>query len=210
MQKRELRRSVDCRYVATDKGCEDHFARVSATLCRIQQTNIVIGPVEKLSISHVGTDSGIDVKITCTECPKAKVLVKVCANAIQNGRPVAEKTNNVTRFYPKGHHGLGEGNFKQEWAMAEAAGDEDEAPMSDAPAPPEPELIATPPAAASAPLMSNVERCIALRLIIRRWTALTPPKHCHVHPISASLSVVSRVGCLVCLAHARVSTSSTS
>ena len=41
--------------------------------------------------------------------------------------------------------------------------DEDDAPMPDAP--PEPELIDMPPAPASAPRMSNLERCIALRLV---------------------------------------------
>ena len=50
-----------------------------------------------------------------------------------------------------------------EWAMAEASDDEDDAPMPDAP--PEPELIDMPPAPASAPQMSNLERCIALRLV---------------------------------------------
>ena len=50
-----------------------------------------------------------------------------------------------------------------EWAMAEASDDEDDAPMPDAP--PEPELIDMPPAAASAPPMSNLERCVALRLV---------------------------------------------
>ena len=50
-----------------------------------------------------------------------------------------------------------------DWAMAEAADDEDDAPMPDAP--PEPELIDMPPAPASAPPMSNLERCIALRLV---------------------------------------------
>ena len=50
-----------------------------------------------------------------------------------------------------------------EWAMAEASDDEDDAPMPDAP--PEPELIDMPPAPASAPRMSNLERCIALRLV---------------------------------------------
>ena len=48
-------------------------------------------------------------------------------------------------------------------AMAEASDDEDGAPMPDAPAP-EPELIDMPSAPASAPPMSNLERCIALRL----------------------------------------------
>ena len=65
------------------------------------------------------------------------------------------------------------------WAMAEAAGDEDDAPMSDAPAPPEVELITMPRAAASAPLTSNLERCIAAS-VKQRWTAVTPPKHCHL------------------------------
>ena len=50
-----------------------------------------------------------------------------------------------------------------DWSMAEASDDEDDAPMPDAP--PEPELIDMPPAPASAPPMSNLERCIALRLV---------------------------------------------
>ena len=52
------------------------------------------------------------------------------------------------------------------WAMAEETDDEgeDDAPMPDAP--PEPELIDMPPAPASAPRMSNLERCIALRLVL--------------------------------------------
>ena len=45
-----------------------------------------------------------------------------------------------------------------DWAMAEATDDEDDAP-------PEPELIDMPPAPASAPRMSNLDRCIALRLV---------------------------------------------
>ena len=49
-----------------------------------------------------------------------------------------------------------------EWAMAEASDDEDDAPMPDAL---EPELIDMPPAPASPPPMSNMERCIALRLV---------------------------------------------
>ena len=50
-----------------------------------------------------------------------------------------------------------------DWAMAEASDDEDDAPMPDAP--PEPELIDMPPAPAYEPRMSNLERCIALRLV---------------------------------------------
>ena len=49
--------------------------------------------------------------------------------------------------------------------MTEASDDEDDAPMPDAPASPEPELIAMPPAPISAPPMFNLERCIALRLV---------------------------------------------
>ena len=51
----------------------------------------------------------------------------------------------------------------EDWAMAEASEDEDDGPMPDAP--PEPELIDMPPAPASARPMSNLERCIALRLV---------------------------------------------
>ena len=43
-----------------------------------------------------------------------------------------------------------------DWTMAEASDDEDDAPM---------ELIDMQPAPASAPLMSRLERCIALRLV---------------------------------------------
>ena len=50
-----------------------------------------------------------------------------------------------------------------DWAMAEASDDEVDAPMPDAP--PELEMIDMPPAPASAPPMSNLERCIALRLV---------------------------------------------
>ena len=50
-----------------------------------------------------------------------------------------------------------------DWAMAEASDDEDDAPMPDAP--PEAELIDMPPAPASARPISNLERCIALRLV---------------------------------------------
>ena len=51
-----------------------------------------------------------------------------------------------------------------ERAMAEASDGEDDAPMPDAP--PEPEVIDMPSAPASAPPMSNLERCIALRLAL--------------------------------------------
>ena len=44
-----------------------------------------------------------------------------------------------------------------DWAMEKVSDDEDDAPM--------PDLIDMPPAPASAPRMSNLERCIALRLV---------------------------------------------
>ena len=53
-----------------------------------------------------------------------------------------------------------------DWAMAEATDGEDDAPMPDVPmpdAPPEPELIDMSPAPASAPRMSNLERCTRAR-----------------------------------------------
>ena len=95
-----------------------------------------------------------------------------------------------------------------EWPyMAEASDDEDDPSMRDAPAPLEPELIDMPPAPACAPLMSNLERCIALRLVCGAGLVESPKKYCHLHHMSASLCVASRVGCPVCPAHARVSTS---
>ena len=81
------------------------------------------------------------------------------------------------------------------WATAEASDDEDDAPMPDAPL--EPELNDMPPAAASAPKMSSLERCIALRLVYGAGPRQRLQKIA-LHHISASLSVVSRVGCLVC------------
>ena len=50
-----------------------------------------------------------------------------------------------------------------EWAMAESSDDEDDAHMPDAP--PEPEVIDMPPTLASAPPMSNLEQCIAVRFV---------------------------------------------
>ena len=58
-----------------------------------------------------------------------------------------------------------------EWAMVEPSDGEEHAPMPDAP--PEPELIDMPPAPPFAPPMTNLERCIALRLILRRWPTLS-------------------------------------
>ena len=89
-----------------------------------------------------------------------------------------------------------------EWAMAEESDDdEDDAPMPDAPAPPEHELIAMPLVAAYAPPMSSLG-CIAQRLMHgggpRCGRKKSPPAS------SRRLSVVSRVGCLVCPALACV------
>ena len=50
-----------------------------------------------------------------------------------------------------------------DWAMAEASDDEDDAPMPDALH--EPEVVDMLPAPASTRPMSNLERCIALRLV---------------------------------------------
>ena len=75
----------------------------------------------------------------------------------------------------------------EECPMVEASDDEDDAPMPDAP---EPELIDMPPALASALPMSYMERCSALRLVYGRVNA---SKKCHLHHISASLSLLSHV-----------------
>ena len=82
-----------------------------------------------------------------------------------------------------------------DWAMAEASDDEDDAPVPDAP--PEPEIIDGPPAPASAPPMSNSERCIAPHRV-RRWTALSLNKNAQPSSYHVVLSVVSRVRCPVC------------
>ena len=92
-----------------------------------------------------------------------------------------------------------------EWAMAEVSDDEDDTPMPDAPL--ELELIDMPPAPASAPRMSGLQRCIALRLengagprkrLQKKSTCLT----------SQSLSLLSHVSVVSCvLARTRVSKS---
>ena len=94
-----------------------------------------------------------------------------------------------------------------EWAMAEAPDDEDDAPTPDAPL--EPELIDMPPALASAPPMSGLERCIALRLVCGSGPRYNASKKCHLSHISASLSLLSHVSVVSCvLVRTRVSTSS--
>ena len=52
-----------------------------------------------------------------------------------------------------------------DWARAETSDDEDDAPIPNAPASPELELIDMPPTPASGSPMLNLERCIALRLV---------------------------------------------
>ena len=69
--------------------------------------------------------------------------------------------------------------------MAESSDDEDDAPMLDTPAPPEPELIVMPPTLASATPMSNLEWCIALRLVYGAGPRRGPPKW----PLAPYLSV---------------------
>ena len=79
--------------------------------------------------------------------------------------------------------------------MAEASDDEDDAPMPVAP--PEPEVIDMPPAPVSARPMSNLERCVALRLVYGAGPTLSLKKNTTII-IPHYLSVVSRVRCPVC------------
>ena len=65
-----------------------------------------------------------------------------------------------------------------DWAMEEASDDEDDAPMPDAPL--EPEMIDMPPA--SARPVSNLEHCIALRLVATRRSH-RPQKKLPLHHI---------------------------
>ena len=83
-----------------------------------------------------------------------------------------------------------------DWAMEEASDDEDDAPMPDAL--PELEIVDMPPSPASARPMSNLEPCIALRLVATRRShrPLLPQKSLCIK--SHRLSVVSRVRCPVC------------
>ena len=82
-----------------------------------------------------------------------------------------------------------------EWAMAEASDDEDDAPMPDAP--PEPEMIDMP--LASARPMSNLERCIALRLVATRRNHRPKKIALASYHIVLLLSHVSVVPCVVSL-----------
>ena len=82
-----------------------------------------------------------------------------------------------------------------EWAMAEASDDDDDAPMPDAP--PEPEVIDMSPASASAPPVSSLERCIALRLVYGagpRWCLQKMPLASHLNvPLCCLACRLSRV-----------------
>ena len=61
------------------EACREQY-----TLPRRTRPRTVIGPVEGFFIFHIGTESGIDVKVRSTASPEAKVYAKVCANAVQN------------------------------------------------------------------------------------------------------------------------------
>ena len=75
-----------------------------------------------------------------------------------------------------------------DWAMEKASDDEDDAPM--------PDLIDMPPALASARPMSNLEHCIALRLVAtRRSHRPKKNKKMPLHHITSSLCCLS---CAVC------------
>ena len=73
--------------------------------------------------------------------------------------------------------------------------DEDDAPMPDAP---EPELFGMPPAPASAPPVSNLERCIALRLVYGAGPRLRLQKIATCIT-SHRLSLLSRVWVVPCV-----------
>ena len=77
-----------------------------------------------------------------------------------------------------------------DWVTVEASDDEDDAPM--------PDLIDMPPAPTSARPMSNLERCIALRLVATRRSHR--PKKLPLHHVTSSLCCLtcplSSVSCL--------------
>ena len=74
-------------------------------------------------------------------------------------------------------------------AMAEESDDDDDGTPPHVVAD-EPELIDKPPALASALPVSNLERCIALRLVDGAGPRCpSSPKNCCLHHISASLSL---------------------
>ena len=78
-----------------------------------------------------------------------------------------------------------------DWATVEASDDEDDAPM--------PDLIDMPPAPASARPMSNLERCIALRLVATRRSHRLEKNALASYHIVPLLSHVSVFPCVVSL-----------
>ena len=76
--------------------------------------------------------------------------------------------------------------------MAEALDDEDDAPMPDAAL--ELELIDMPPALASAPPLSNLERCIALRLVHGAG-----PQRLQKMPLASRPSLLTHVSVVSCV-----------
>ena len=96
-------------------------------------------------------ERGLDNWVASTACPQSKKLSK------RPPRPT------LTMSSSQAHRAGARSGRPVGWAMAEASDDEDDASMPDAPL--EPELIDMPPAPASARPMSNLERCIALRLV---------------------------------------------
>ena len=83
------------------------------------------------------------------------------------------------------------------WAMAEESDDDGDGPPPHADAD-EPELIDMPPAPASAPRMSNLERCIALRLVYGAGPRCVSEKIYNHHHITSSLSLSSHASVLLC------------
>ena len=79
-----------------------------------------------------------------------------------------------------------------DWTMEEASDDEDDAPMPDAL--PELEIVDMPPAPASARPMSNLEPCIALRIVATRRSHRPSQKKAfasnHIVPLLSHVSVV--------------------
>ena len=69
------------------------YFRIIGFLCgsrRLSDITTIIGQVDELSIVHIGTDSGVQVKITSTFSRRTKAWVSACENAFQNCKLVAE------------------------------------------------------------------------------------------------------------------------
>ena len=74
-------------------------ARGEHTLLRRIRPNTVIGPVEELSIFHVGQNRGIDVKVLSTKDSSSPGWVNAYTKSIQTCRFVQDRENPVTRTY---------------------------------------------------------------------------------------------------------------